>query len=161
MQAAETTPDNSARSLLRASAIHHLGIAVASLAEARTFYEGMLGGVCEGVEEVGEQRVRVAFIRIGGGQAGTLLELLEPIDDTSAIAKFLAKRGPGLHHVAYQVTQLEDRLAALAAAGVELIDRVARIGAHGMRIAFLHPRATGGVLTELCEPAQGLPAKTA
>jgi methylmalonyl-CoA/ethylmalonyl-CoA epimerase len=92
--------------------------------------------------------VRVAFFKLGDVR----LELLEPTDPSSPIADFLAKRGEGLHHVAFTVTDINQRLAELKNAGVRLIDESSRLGAHGARIAFLHPKSSAGVLTELCEP---------
>ena len=132
-------------------AVNHIGIAVRSIAAQRPFYEGALGAVYEGVEEVPDQKVRVGFFRVGDVR----LELLEPTDPGSTVAAFLDKRGEGLHHVAYTVERLEDRIAELKQGGVRMIDETPRPGAHHMRIAFLHPRSTNGVLTELCEPARG------
>lgn len=135
---------------LNVQALDHLGIAVASIAEARPFYEGVLGATFEGEEVVADQKVRVAFYRLGG-EAGTLRwELLEPTEPDSPIAKFLAKRGPGLHHTAFAVDDIAASLAIAEAAGLRLIDRVPRRGAHGAEIAFLHPSSTGGMLIELC-----------
>jgi methylmalonyl-CoA/ethylmalonyl-CoA epimerase len=129
--------------------LDHLGIAVASIAAARSLYE-TLGARFEGEEVVADQKVRVAFFRLGAGAGAVRIELLEPLDDESPIAKFLAKRGPGLHHVAYAVDDLPAALAAAAGAGLRLIDKQPRSGAHGAAIAFLHPQSTGGLLTELC-----------
>lgn len=128
--------------------ISHIGIAVASIEEAAPFYRDVLGMEFEGTEVVAEQKVKVAFFAVGESR----IELLEPTSDDSPVAKFLARNGPGVHHVAYQVDDLEQRLAALKAAGVRLIDETPRSGAHNTRIAFMHPKASGGVLTELCEP---------
>jgi len=129
------------------SKIDHLGVAVRSIEESSRLYRDVLGMRDSGVEEVAEQKVRVAFFPIGDTQ----IELLEPTADDSPIAKHLEKKGPGLHHIAYQVEDLAAALEALKAAGVRLIDETPRCGAHGMRIAFLHPKSTDGVLTELCE----------
>ena len=129
-------------------AVNHIGIAVRSIDAQRPFYEGTLGGVFEGIEEVPSQKVRVAFFRIGDVR----LELLEPTESSSTIAAFIEKRGEGLHHVALTVERIEDRIAELKQSGVRIIDEAPRPGAHHMRIAFLHPRSTFGVLTELCEP---------
>jgi methylmalonyl-CoA/ethylmalonyl-CoA epimerase len=129
--------------------INHIGVAVHSIAAQRAFYEGTLGAAFEGVEDVPDQKVRVGFFRINGVR----FELLEPTDPTSTIATFLEKRGEGLHHLAFSVERIEDRIAELKQAGLRMIDEVPRPGAHHMRIAFLHPRSTYGVLTELCEPA--------
>jgi methylmalonyl-CoA/ethylmalonyl-CoA epimerase len=129
--------------------VNHIGIAVRSIDDQRPFYEGALGAVFEGAEVVPDQKVRVGFFRIGDVR----LELLEPTDPSSTVAAFLEKRGEGLHHVALTVDSLEDRIAELKSAGLRMIDEVPRPGAHHMRIAFLHPKSTFGVLTELCEPA--------
>jgi methylmalonyl-CoA/ethylmalonyl-CoA epimerase len=128
--------------------ISHIGIAVASIEQAAPFYRDVLGMEFEGTEVVAEQKVKVAFFAVGESR----IELLEPTADDSPVAKFLAKNGPGVHHVAYEVADLEQRLAALKAEGVRLIDEAPRTGAHNTRIAFMHPKASGGVLTELCEP---------
>ena len=128
--------------------ISHIGIAVASIEEAAPFYRDVLGMEFEGTEVVAEQKVKVAFFAVGESR----IELLEPTADDSPVAKFLEKNGPGVHHVAYEVADLEQRLAALKAEGIRLIDETPRTGAHNTRIAFMHPRASGGVLTELCEP---------
>src|SRR5512139_3383433 len=127
--------------------ISHIGIAVVSIAEALPFYTETLGLEFEGTEVVAEQKVKVAFLAIGESR----IELLEPTSPDSPVAKFLEKNGPGIHHLAYQVEGLEGRLAALKEQGVRLIDETPRLGAHHTRIAFLHPKASGGVLTELCE----------
>ena len=127
--------------------IDHLGIAVASLEDASRFYRDVLGLACEEPEEIPEQKVRVVFFQVGEVR----IELLEPTAEDSPIARFLAKRGPGLHHVAYLVEDLVETLVHLKAAGVRLIDEEPRSGAHGMRIAFVHPQSTSGVLTEFCE----------
>src|SRR5215831_8877994 len=132
-------------------AVNHIGIAVRSIDAQRTFYEGTLGAAFEGTEEVADQKVRVGFFRIGDVR----LELLEPTDPSSTVAAFLEKRGEGLHHVALTVAGIEDRIAELKQSGIRMIDDTPRAGAHHMRIAFLHPRNTFGVLTELCEPASG------
>jgi len=128
--------------------ISHIGIAVASIEEAAPFYRDVLGMEFEGTEVVAEQKVKVAFFAVGESR----IELLEPTADDSPVAKFLEKNGPGVHHVAYEVAELEQRLNALKAEGVRLIDESPRTGAHNTRIAFMHPKASGGVLTELCEP---------
>lgn len=133
--------------------LNHLGIAVPSIAAARPFYEEVLGAIYEGEEVVDEQQVRVAFFRLGDDASAARWELLEPTSPDSPIAKFLEKRGPGLHHTAYTVDDIAASLAAAEAAGLRLIDRVPRRGAHGAEIAFLHPSSTGGMLIELCRPA--------
>ncbi len=127
--------------------IDHIGIAVESIEEARAIYEKTLGLPFGGIEEVPDQGVRVAFFQAGE----TRIELLEPTSPESAVGRFLQKRGPGIHHLAFRVDNLEEKLASLQAEGVRLIDEKPRTGAHGTRIAFLHPKDTGGVLAELCE----------
>jgi methylmalonyl-CoA/ethylmalonyl-CoA epimerase len=129
-------------------AFNHVGIAVRSIAEQRPFYEGMLGAEFEGIEEVTNQKVRVAFFRIHDVR----LELLEPTDPSSTVAKFLENRGEGLHHLAFTVENIQDRIAELKSSGVRMIDDTPRVGAHHMQIAFVHPKSTHGVLTELCQP---------
>jgi methylmalonyl-CoA/ethylmalonyl-CoA epimerase len=130
-------------------AVNHIGIAVRSIEAQRPFYEGTLGAVFEGTEEVPSQKVRVGFFRVGDLR----LELLEPTDPTSPVATFLEKKGEGLHHVAFTVAGIEARIAELKQAGLRMIDETPRPGAHHMRIAFIHPKSSCGVLTELCEPA--------
>lgn len=127
--------------------IDHIGIAVRSLEKSLPFYRDQLGMVLEGTEEVADQKVCVAFLAVGESR----IELLEPTADDSPVARFLEKNGEGIHHLAYRVADLDASLAALKADGVRLIDETPRAGAHGARIAFLHPRASGGVLTELCQ----------
>ena len=133
--------------------VNHLGIAVRSIAMERNYYETVLCAEFEGVEDVPEQKVRVAFFRIGGPH-GLRLELLEPTSDDSPVAAFLEKRGPGIHHVALAVENIAASLDAMRAAEVRLIDEAPRLGAHAAQIAFLNPKSTGGVLTELCQTAE-------
>jgi methylmalonyl-CoA/ethylmalonyl-CoA epimerase len=132
-------------------AVNHIGIAVRSIDTQRPFYEGTLGAEFEGFEDVPSQKVRVGFFRIGDVR----LELLEPTDPASTVAAFLEKRGEGLHHIAFTVASIEDRIAELKKEGLRMIDETPRPGAHHMRIAFIHPKSTSGVLTELCEPPAG------
>jgi len=127
--------------------INHIGIAVKNLEDSIPLYRDQLGMEFEGTEEVTEQKVKVAFLKIGESR----IELLEPTADDSPIAKFLEKNGEGIHHMAYEVTDIEAALADLKEKGVRLIDEQPRHGAHGSLIAFLHPKATGGVLTEICQ----------
>jgi methylmalonyl-CoA/ethylmalonyl-CoA epimerase len=129
-------------------AINHIGIAVRSIDAQRPFYEGVLGAAFEGFEEVPSQKVRVGFFKVNDVR----LELLEPTDPTSAIAGFLEKRGEGLHHLAFTVDDVKARIAELKESGLRMIDETPRPGAHHMQIAFVHPKSTFGVLTELCEP---------
>jgi methylmalonyl-CoA/ethylmalonyl-CoA epimerase len=126
--------------------IDHLGIAVKSLDEAIPFYEKVFGLECEGREEVPSQKVRTAFFAVGEVH----IELLEPMSDDSPIAKFLEKKGEGIHHVAYATDDLEAQLEKAVEEGCRLIDKEPRPGAGGKNIAFLHPKSTGGVLTEFC-----------
>ncbi len=132
---------------MKVSKIEHLGIAVSNLQDAVPFWEGVLGLKCYNVEEVADQKVRTAFFMVGE----TKIELLEPTSPESTVAKFIETRGEGFHHVAYAVENIEEALAEAEAKGVRLIDKTPRKGAEGMTIAFLHPKSTGGVLTELCE----------
>ncbi len=127
--------------------IEHLGIAVRSLDEAIPYYQKVLGMTCYNIEEVADQKVRTAFFKVGD----TKIELLEPTSPESTIAKFIENRGEGIHHIAYAVKGIEGALAEVEEKGVRLIDKTPRPGAEGMTIAFLHPKSTGGVLTELCE----------
>ncbi|MGH7506905.1 MAG: methylmalonyl-CoA epimerase [Longimicrobiales bacterium] len=127
--------------------LDHVGIAVVSLATAVPLYELVTGGRGSPAEHVAAQGVSVVFVGSGAGR----LELIEPTDAASPVARYLERRGPGLHHLAYRVADVDAALRRLEADGVELIDREARPGAHGQRVAFLHPRSTGGVLIELVE----------
>lgn len=128
--------------------IAHIGIAVESIETWIGYYRDILGLEHSGSEEVPEQKVRVTFLSIGDSN----IELLEPTSDDSPIAKFLEKRGSGIHHIAIQVDDIEAALARHHEAGAMLIDNEPRIGAHNMKIAFIHPKSSGGVLIELCEP---------
>jgi len=132
-------------------AINHLGIAVSSIDEQRPFYE-RIGAVYEGQEVVADQKVKVAFFKVGAPGSEVRLELLEPTDPSSTVAGFIEKRGQGLHHVAYTVDDIEARIAELQNEGLRMIDTTPRNGAHQTKIAFLHPKSSGGVLTELCQP---------
>ena len=127
--------------------IEHIGIAVNSIADAIPFYERVLGLKCYNIEEVADQKVKTAFFMVGQ----TKIELLESTDPEGPIGKFLEKRGEGIHHIAFAVENIEERLREAEAAGIKLIDTVPRRGAEGLSIAFLHPKSTLGVLTEFCE----------
>lgn len=127
--------------------INHIGIAVQSLADAIPFYRDNLGMAFMGTEEVAEQKVTVAFFQVGESK----IELLEPTAGDSPVAKFIEKNGPGIHHIAYEVEDIEASIARLTADGARMIDSVPRTGAHGARIAFIHPKTSQGVLTELCQ----------
>ncbi len=125
----------------------HIGIAVRSLEEHLPFYRDGLHLPLEGIEEVPEQKVRVAMFRIGE----STLELLEPTSPDSPIASFLEKRGEGLHHLAYESDDIAAQIADLKSHGVRMLDELPRRGAHGTAIAFLHPSSSGKVLTEICQ----------
>ena len=127
--------------------IEHIGIAVKSIEEHLPYYEGILGLKCYNVETVEDQKVKTAFFKIGN----TKIELLEPTSEESIIAKYIEKRGEGIHHIAYATKNVNEALKEAEEKGVRLIDKEARGGAEGLRIAFLHPKSTGSVLTELCE----------
>ncbi len=129
------------------SGLHHVAIVVESIEKARGVYEGALKMPAGEVELVADQKVRVLVVHAGSQR----IELIEPASPDSPVAGFLAKRGPGLHHLAYQVENIERAIAACKAAGLRMIDEKPRIGAHNCRIAFVHPSATGGVLSELVE----------
>jgi methylmalonyl-CoA epimerase len=137
--------------MIEPSGINHIGIAVRSLEDNLEFYERVLGARFEGVEEIPSHHVRVAFFILGPPGHEVRLELVEATSPEAGVAKFVEKHGEGLHHIAYNVESLDERLAALKTDGVRLIDDHPREGAHRTRIAFLHPKSTRGVLTELCE----------
>ena len=130
-------------------AIDHTGIAVADLDGAVRFYRDVLGMPLVHRETVSEQGVEAVLFDVGESH----VELIAPLGPETGVAKFLEKRGPGLHHVAYRVEDIEATLASLRAASVRLIDERPRIGIRGSRVAFVHPAATGGVLTEIVQPA--------
>ena len=131
-------------------AIDHVGVAVADLDAAIELYEGAFGMPVVHRETVDTMGVKAALLDVGDGH----VELLLPLGDETPVGKFLAKRGPGLHHVAYRVDNIDDVLADLRGRGVELIDEQARTGIRQSRVAFLHPQGAGGVLIELVEPAE-------
>ncbi len=127
--------------------IEHIGIAVKNLEEAIKFYENIFGLKCYAIEEVKEQKVKTAFFKIGQ----TKIELLESTEAEGPIGKFVEKRGPGVHHIAFAVENIEEKLSTLEQKDIQLIDKTPRKGAEGLDIAFIHPKSTFGVLTELCE----------
>ena len=129
------------------SHIEHLGIAVKSIEESLPYYEGVLGLKCYNIEEAAGQKVKTAFLRVGQ----TKIELLEATTPDSTIAKFIEKRGEGIHHIAFAVPNTDEALQEVAEKGVQLIDKHSRKGAEGLNIGFLHPKSTLGVLTELCD----------
>ncbi len=132
---------------MKPSHIEHIGIAVANLEESVKLYEKCFGLKCYCIEEVADQKVRTAFFRIGQ----TKIELLESTDPEGPISKFIEKRGEGVHHIAFMVKNLEEKLTVAENEGIRLIDKTPRKGAEGLDIAFLHPKSTGGVLIEVCE----------
>jgi methylmalonyl-CoA epimerase len=129
--------------------LDHVGIAVRSIAEALPLFQLITGGEGSPTESVPDQGVAVAFV----GSGAARLELIEPITPESPVARFLERRGPGLHHLAYAVPDVAAALERLRRAGIQLVDQQPRLGAHGRRVAFLHPASTGGVLIELVEDA--------
>jgi methylmalonyl-CoA/ethylmalonyl-CoA epimerase len=131
--------------------IDHVGVAVEDIDAALELYEGAFAMPLAHRETVEEQGVEAVLLDVGDGH----VELLRPLGPETAVGKFLARKGPGLHHVAYAVDDIDATLEKLAAAGLELIDSEARVGIRQSRVAFLHPRSTGGVLTEIVEPAEG------
>jgi methylmalonyl-CoA epimerase len=132
-------------------ALDHVGIAVHSLDESLPVFESITAGKGHGREVVEQQGVEVVFLGTGDGR----LELLAPTRDDSAVAKFLARRGPGMHHLCYRVDDVAAELARYRAAGAQLIDETPRPGAAGHLVAFVHPKSTGGVLVELLQAADG------
>jgi methylmalonyl-CoA/ethylmalonyl-CoA epimerase len=130
---------------VRASGIHHLGVAVEDLDEALATYARLFGAEVEHRATVDEQGVRAASLRIGDGR----VELLEPLEQDTPVGRFIAKRGPGMHHVAYEVADVRVTLAELADAGADLIDDVPREGLFGLEVAFVHPDSVHGVLSEV------------
>jgi len=133
---------------MKLSHIEHIGIAVKSLKEAIPFYENILCMKCYNIEEVADQKVRTAFFMVGQ----TKIELLEATSEESAIAKFIEKKGEGVHHIAFSVADgLQNALNEMSEKGVQLLDKAPRKGAEELNIAFVHPKSTAGVLMEFCE----------
>ncbi len=128
------------------SHIEHIGIAVKSIEETKKYYEEVLGLECYSIEEVEEQKVKTAFFQVGD----TKIELLESTSPDGPIGKFIEKKGEGMHHLAFAVDNTNEALEDVGSKGVQLIDKVSRNGAEGLKIGFLHPKSTHGVLTELC-----------
>lgn len=129
------------------SHIEHIGIAVKSIEACLPYYEDVLGLKCYAVEEVKDQKVKTAFFMVGQ----TKIELLESTDPEGPIGKFIEKKGEGIHHIAFATRNLEEALSEAERKGIQLIDKQPRKGAEGLHIAFMHPKSTLGVLTELCE----------
>lgn len=127
--------------------IEHIGIAVKELDKAIEYYENVLGLKCYAIEEVKDQKVKTAFFMVGQ----TKIELLESTEADGPIGKFIEKKGEGIHHIAFAVKGLQDKLNEVENKGIQLIDKSPRKGAEGLDIAFLHPKYTHGVLTEFCE----------
>lgn len=127
--------------------VDHIGIAVISLEESLPYYTDVLKLKLLGIEAVESQKVKVAFLDTGN----THIELLEPIGNDGAIAKFIEKRGQGIHHIALGVTSIEERIQEIKEQGIKMIDAEPRLGAGGAHVAFMHPKSTGSVLFELCE----------
>ncbi len=128
------------------SHIEHIGIAVKSIDETKKYYENVLGLECYAIEVVTDQKVKTAFFKVGE----TKLELLEATDPESPVAKFIQKRGEGIHHIAFATSNVNDALKSVEEKGLRTIDKTARKGAEGLNIGFLHPKSTFGVLTEFC-----------
>jgi len=134
---------------MRILGLDHLAIAVKDLAQALSFYRDILGFQVEGMEEVPSEGMKAAMVEKGG----VTLELMEPTDPHGAISRFIAKRGGGLHHLTFRVEDIEEAVRECRQKGLALIEPAPRPGARGQRVAFLHPRSTGGVLIELSQPA--------
>lgn len=131
---------------MKVNSIEHIGIAVTNLEESIQYYEKTLGLKCYAIEEVADQKVKTAFFKVGD----TKIELLESTDPEGPIGKFIEKKGPGVHHIAFAVDNVQQALADVEEKGVKLIDTTPRNGAENLKIGFIHPKSTGGVLTELC-----------
>ena len=132
--------------------IEHIGIAVNSLEESIPYYENVLGLKCYAVEEVKDQKVKTAFFMVGQ----TKIELLESTDPKGPIGIFIEKKGPGIHHLAFAMDNVSVALQQAEEKGIRLIDKQPRKGAEGLNIGFLHPKSTGGVLTEFCGKGEGV-----
>lgn len=131
--------------------INHIAILVPDLEEGAGFWADALGLPVSKIEDIAEQQVRIAFLPVGDSN----IELLEPTDESSGVARYLKKKGPGLHHICLEVDDIEETLQRLKDANVQLIDEVPRAGEDGVRLAFIHPKATGGTLVELYEIPPG------
>jgi len=132
--------------MIKPTHIEHIGIAVSNLQEAIRYYEEVLGLECYAIEEVADQKVRTAFFKIGD----TKIELLESTDPDGPIGKFIEKKGPGIHHIAFAVDNVDIALQEAESKGIQLIDKKGRKVAENLNIGFLHPKSTFGVLTEFC-----------
>ncbi|MGM9927395.1 MAG: methylmalonyl-CoA epimerase [Bacillus sp. (in: firmicutes)] len=127
--------------------VDHIGIAVTSIEQSLAYYRDVLGMTLEGTETVESQGVKVAFLDAGN----TKIELLEPLSEESPVAKFISKRGEGIHHLALGVESIQQRIDEVKTKGIKMINDTPKTGAHGAQVAFMHPKTTGGVLFELCE----------
>jgi len=130
--------------------IDHIAIAVSDLDEAAAFFADRLGLEVGGIETVAEQKTKVAFIQVGQVR----IELVQPTEPDSPVGKFIANRGEGIHHIALRTDGIEEELSGLADKGVRLIDKEPKSGAHGAKIAFVHPKSSHGVLLEVCQPSK-------
>ncbi len=128
----------------------HLAIAVENLEGAAGFYRNVLGVSLSGVEVIASQKTKAAFFELNGCS----IELVQPTEASSPLTRFLETRGPGIHHVCFEVDDIEAEVKRLVGRGVKMVDEEPRPGAHGSRVAFIHPRSTGGALIELCELAE-------
>jgi methylmalonyl-CoA/ethylmalonyl-CoA epimerase len=133
---------------MQARGIHHLGVAVADLDAALSTYQRLFGAELEQRATVADQGVEAAALRVGSGR----VELLEPLAEDTPVGRFLARRGPGMHHVAYEVPDVAEAIATLSGAGADLIDEVPREGLFGLEVAFVHPDSVHGVLSEVVSP---------
>jgi methylmalonyl-CoA epimerase len=127
--------------------INHIGIAVKNLEASMHWYQDILNLLCEGIEVIQSEQVRVAFFRVGESR----LELLEPLSEESPIATFIQKRGEGIHHIAFEVEDIKKRMEALETKGVRFLNNSPKKGAHGSLVSFIHPKSAGKVLVELCD----------
>lgn len=132
---------------MKPSHIEHIGIAVSDLNSAISLFEKVLGQPCYSIEEIADQKVKTAFFRVGE----TKIELLQSTDPEGPIGKFIEKKGEGIHHIAFAVNHIEEKLEQANSMGIKLVDTKPRKGAEGLDIAFLHPKSTNGVLIEICE----------
>lgn len=132
---------------MKPSHIEHIGIAVTDLNAAISLFEKVLGQPCYSIEEVADQKVKTAFFKVGE----TKIELLQSTDPEGPIGKFIEKKGEGIHHIAFAVEKIEEKLEQANSLGIKIIDTKPRKGAEGLAIAFLHPKSTNGVLIEICE----------
>ena len=130
--------------------INHIGIAVTNLETQIPFYRDILGFESLGTEEVPDQKVKVAMFAVGEVK----IELLEPTSEDSPIAKYLEKKGDGIHHIAYETDGIISEIKHMEGLDIKMLDKIAREGAHGTKIAFLHPKSSGRVLTEICQPGK-------